>query len=426
MPYYDYGGELDVGGTVRPMLTDLGGTTSTTQTFSYSLTGVDPECSSGAGDAANSCGVHIHSGTTCTDNAGGHYYTGAITDDPWTSIAYTSSLTTFETRTYAVAFGTISVDTGGAAIDIAGRAFIVHAHDGSRIGCAILGAVEQGSLMAEGFVPYFSYSGDLAVSGTVGVKTRMTQDRQMIAYNLGGLDPACSGGAGEAANSCGVHIHEGTTCTEDAGGHYFIPGAPVADAGADDDADADDDDGADDAAAGGDPWVAVTYTSMEDGTAGGSFNVVTGASWSDLAGRALIVHAFDGSRIGCALLAYAGSTPLPTVALNRGTGPKSRHSVGIVFCGFVVAVAAACVLVGLKQKKAEKLAIANGQIEVNKVKPPEKNRFSDEEEGKPPPEELAKAEIKAAKKKATAEKQKKKKKKEEEADLEQVSVTTSE
>merc|ERR1712185_704097 len=65
-------------------------TAGTTQTFSWSLTGVDTACSSGAGDAGNSCGIHIHSGMTCTDDAEGHYYTGAVTTDPWTSIAYTS------------------------------------------------------------------------------------------------------------------------------------------------------------------------------------------------------------------------------------------------------------------------------------------------------------------------------------------------
>ena len=47
--------------------------------------------SSGAGSAANSCGIHIHSGMTCTGNALGHYYTGSVTTDPWTTIAYTST-----------------------------------------------------------------------------------------------------------------------------------------------------------------------------------------------------------------------------------------------------------------------------------------------------------------------------------------------
>ena len=49
-------------------------TTGVTQSFYYSLTGVDPACSSGAGTAGNSCGIHIHSGTSCTSDAGGHLY----------------------------------------------------------------------------------------------------------------------------------------------------------------------------------------------------------------------------------------------------------------------------------------------------------------------------------------------------------------
>jgi len=106
-------------------------TVGTTQTFAYALSGVDPMCASGAGSAANSCGLHIHSGMTCTDNALGHYYTGSVTTDPWTSVAYTS---TADGKTT----GSVVVDTGATQAEVVGRAFIVHAYDGSRIACALL------------------------------------------------------------------------------------------------------------------------------------------------------------------------------------------------------------------------------------------------------------------------------------------------
>ena len=43
---------------------------------------------------------------------------------------------------------------------------IIHAHDGSRIACSLLSSGAE-ALVASAFVPYFSYSGELAVAGTV-------------------------------------------------------------------------------------------------------------------------------------------------------------------------------------------------------------------------------------------------------------------
>ena len=109
VPYYTYdtSGGLAVAGSVSPM-----STSGTTQTFAWSLSGVDPQCSSGAGTAANSCGIHIHSGRTCTDNAGGHYYeTSTVTSDPWTSVAYTSDGS-------GVSTGSAVVTTGGSSADV--------------------------------------------------------------------------------------------------------------------------------------------------------------------------------------------------------------------------------------------------------------------------------------------------------------------
>ena len=121
--YYDYEGSLETAGTVT-VTTD-----GTSQTLTYSLpTGTDVGCAAGAGSADNSCGVHIHSGMTCTDDAGGHWYDDeTITEDPWASI------------TNFVGSGTTnSVDTGLAASDLVGRALIIHDYSGGRIACALL------------------------------------------------------------------------------------------------------------------------------------------------------------------------------------------------------------------------------------------------------------------------------------------------
>ena len=266
VPYYSYKGDLAVAGTVGPMTTS-----GTTQTFYYSLTGVDPACSDGAGTAGNSCGVHIHSGTTCTDNAGGHYFTGAVTEDPWASIAYTSTAAN-------TAAASVTVDTGAGSWSLVGRAFVVHAYDGSRIGCAILGTGGgDAALVASGFVPYFSYTGDLAVAGTVGPMTS-SGTAQTFTYSFSGVDPECNAGRGNAPGSCGMHIHTGSTCTADAGGHYYTGSITE------------------------DPWMMIHYTTDADGRATGAFTVSTGGTSSDVVGHAFVVHAYDGTRIACAIL----------------------------------------------------------------------------------------------------------------------------
>ena len=142
VPYYSYSGALAVSGTVGAMTTS-----GTTQTFYYSLSGADPACASGAGTAGNSCGIHIHSGTTCAGDAGGHYYNEeTITDDPWASIRYGGKGTVSGT-----ADGVVSVDTGLQLSELAGHAFIVHGWYGERVACALLAAgadVNARSLMS--------------------------------------------------------------------------------------------------------------------------------------------------------------------------------------------------------------------------------------------------------------------------------------
>ena len=157
-------------------------------------------------------------------------------------------------------------------------------------------------LMATSFVPYFSYTGDLVVAGTVGpVKTIGTT--QSFTFHLSGIDPACSSGHhGPASNSCGMHIHAAKTCAADAGGHFFLSVTS-------------------------DPWASISYRAdVHDGSTGpvtsGVRTVNTGALASDLEGRAMIVHDHAGGRIGCALLTYADETDdlAETVAATNADG----------------------------------------------------------------------------------------------------------
>ena len=141
--YPGYTGSLtEVSGGVSQMVT-----VGTTQTFDFALTGLDPDCASGPSTAGNSCGIHIHAGKSCSDASLvlGHYYTSPVTADPWTAVVYTPDGS-------GAASGTLSVQTGGGAADVAGRAMVLHGKDGGRIACALLG--EGATLSAADFGAY--------------------------------------------------------------------------------------------------------------------------------------------------------------------------------------------------------------------------------------------------------------------------------
>ena len=97
-----------------------------------------------------------------------------------------------------------------------------------------------------------------------------------------GLDPRCDESTCTAANCCGVHIHEGMTCSDaDAiGGHYWNKDAHSED-----------------------PWKNVRY--VIQGSMPSAVNdimVTTGYGAEDINGRAVVVHDYDGARIGCAII----------------------------------------------------------------------------------------------------------------------------
>jgi hypothetical protein len=81
--------------------------------------------------AVNGCGVHVHRGESCLNDLmqGGHYYN--TVDDPWTTTGY---LSTNAEGSSAIFFHCVS--TGETEFE--GRAFIVHADDGSRVSCGLM------------------------------------------------------------------------------------------------------------------------------------------------------------------------------------------------------------------------------------------------------------------------------------------------
>ena len=139
VPYAGYAGPLQVGGTVGPVNSNA--TAYMSQTFAYALTGVDPACANGAGSAANSCGIHVHAGTSCSEGAGAHYFAPFGAPDPWAHIAYESTCGSSGIGSTCVSWrasGSFVLDTGMTTQELGGHAFIVHDRGGGRVGCALV------------------------------------------------------------------------------------------------------------------------------------------------------------------------------------------------------------------------------------------------------------------------------------------------
>jgi len=173
-------------------------------------------------------------------------------------------------------------------------------------------------------VPYLSgttnpnrYLGDLKVTGFVSVyssevNAQNGQAYQQIMWNLYGVDPRCSppsraitvgtppvADSLEHANSCGIHIHQATSCAEEAGPHYYNKA---------------------NTAFSHDVWHAVNYNAFEtyfNGVKGwnedhtitnaqGGTTIVTGLGLQQVQGHVIIVHDFDGTKIACGVLQTTG------------------------------------------------------------------------------------------------------------------------
>ncbi|KAJ1445106.1 hypothetical protein M885DRAFT_502835 [Pelagophyceae sp. CCMP2097] len=129
------------------------------------------------------------------------------------------------------------------------------------------------------FEPYFSYTGSLEVSGSgdgaTFVRVRFGPATFGFGYvdfnyELSGVDPDCEAGASTVANSCGIHIHEGTSCDAD---DLVDP----------------------------DPWASVVYAPDSAGDVEGSHDGVA-IGYMAVIGRVMVVHDFSGGRIACATI----------------------------------------------------------------------------------------------------------------------------
>ena len=244
--YPDYSGSYTSTGDVVVQEESEG---STSVTVTYDLAGFE---------ASTSGGIHVHVGTSCADAdfVGGHYYDDSLSDDPST-IEWTSD-------SLGEASGVLTVDAGILIDDDYGHALVVHNSDSTLSACGLLGSTEY-TVDLGLYLDYdgnFSVIGIAAVSETIGVEV-------LINNELFGLEADASCGnhihsgallvnflldGQETDTSLVIHIHSGTTClvADLVSGHFYDSDALSIN-----------------------PWT-TTYTSDEDGSSSGSFNIDSG------------------------------------------------------------------------------------------------------------------------------------------------------
>lgn len=287
-----------------------------TFTMTWDLQGLDSACSDG-------CGIHIHEGTTCSDHdiIADHYWTPASEEDPWNAVLYTA-------ESDGTSYGRIrNFDNGYNFAQNRRHAVVIHTTGGSRIGCGMLRRNNKSSKCSGkrgkmnnkkgkrkptkkskgkrskkrrrtlstciGTYPTYEPTNDVDPMGSVVVRFN-SDDNFDMSWDLQGLDPACSAG-------CGIHIHEGTTCSDHdiIADHYWTP--------------ADEED----------PWNYVFYASDLDGTSRGEIeNFSNGYSFAENRKHALVVHTFGGSRIGCGVLTRRTSRCSRNNKDGKGKGSK--------------------------------------------------------------------------------------------------------
>jgi len=275
-PYYDYEGPLRVTGLLKVFFS------KTTSYLNWNLKGADANCLYSRdypnGKVSNDCGIHIHNGTSCSEDAGPHFY--KTKEDPWKTLHY-------KVRYGSTRASAKKIKAGLSFYDALGHAVIVHDINGKRIACGILVTKDevygQAPYVVKSFVPYFNYNGPLKVEGQLTIRTLDTT--QYLDWKLSGADRNCFRTPypnGAISNDCGIHIHVGTSCSEDAGPHYFDKPGVI--------------DTIDD------PWTRVHYQVWNGKAYSKGAAVHTGLTEALILGHAVVVHDITGARIACGII----------------------------------------------------------------------------------------------------------------------------
>jgi Cu/Zn superoxide dismutase len=236
-------------------------------------------------DPNSTGGIHIHTGTTCDTASlvGGHYWTPTTNPDPWNSVLWTSDATGAATAQF-------TVSTGYSFMENEGHAIVVHAQNGTRVGCGVL--ILQPALVAT--IGAYPGSTGSPPSGNVVMTTvpGLSEYDLRLSVTLQNVDASSIGG---------VHIHTGTTCASASavGGHFWLPTTDP------------------------DPWNPAQWTSDASGNAIAEISLNSGVNFASNHHHVVTVHAPNGTRIGCGVLV----SPLADLRARRvfavGTAQES-------------------------------------------------------------------------------------------------------
>jgi len=223
--------------------------------------------SEGIDSACESCMVTVTDGDSCEDPGDNYFKTE---DDPWASgDAYYSSFSMGGTTLSA-----FRVINGYDADDMLGHPVLIYSNAGEVIGCGLLKEEVIDKVLHAKMGKYPGYEGDLEVEGDVKVSFE-EGNTFLFSFDLEELEENCSG--------CGIHIHAGYSCAthEEVLGHEWNQVSVQ------------------------DLWTSAggaTYDSDEDGDSEGSFYIYNGFSYYENFGHAVVIHASDGTRVGCGVL----------------------------------------------------------------------------------------------------------------------------
>lgn len=140
--YPGYDGNLNVTGTVSFRAASFSNNGRDVFLMNWNMQGLEPEGCAGTPPAgvANACGIHIHEGMTCEQAGGHHYNADWATEDPWSTVNYTTNATISNAATGDHNYHAV-IAAGTNISSIAGRAVVVHESSGARIACGLISAV---------------------------------------------------------------------------------------------------------------------------------------------------------------------------------------------------------------------------------------------------------------------------------------------
>lgn len=138
-----------------------------------------------------------------------------------------------------------------------------------------------------GYLGEFGVRGSVRITALPALSNGIHVGHLKLQWLLAGVDTLCnetlkSRGYDGVKNACGLHIHEGTACSNHTlvGGHFFHPAHSNET----------------------DPWADFTYTANSTGVSEGEGSIGLGLGLADIMSRAFVIHDHTGGRIACGLL----------------------------------------------------------------------------------------------------------------------------